>query len=42
MNEEENEFILYFANKATTEKVEKAVKLINSYHTENGKLYETI
>ena len=42
MNEEENEYILCFANKATTEQVEKAVKLINSYHTENGKLYETI
>ena len=41
-NEEENEYILCFGEKASTEQVEKATKLINSYHSKNGKLYETI
>jgi len=42
INEEDNEYILCFAKKATTGQVEKATKSINSYHSKNCKLYETI
>ena len=42
INDEKNEYILCFAKKATTEQVEKALSEINSYHTKNNIIYETI
>ncbi len=42
INDEENEYILCFAKKATAKQVEEAIKKINNYHNANCKLYETI
>jgi len=42
VNDEKNEYILCFANKATTEEVEKVINEINIYHEKHCELYETI
>ena len=42
IDNENNEYILCFAKKATTKQVEKAITTINNYHTKYNTLYETI
>ena len=41
-DEDENKYVLYFADKASFKDVEKAARTINEFHLSKGKLYETI
>lgn len=41
-DDDEKRYALFFAEKASFDEVEKAVKAINEFHRSTGKVYETI